>query len=235
MPIYSNYKIFILHIFILLISCNDSSNPKEQSSLQWSKQTESYVIQKEIGQEKLDPLLSKYQFIDFDTFHVWYQYNAKIFKGIPLTDMEISKFYSKESRVYDDFDMGVFACYKFSIDQNRIGLITRTPSEYESSSIKLFIYDISSKQISLCAKLAEIFGDAGDAMTRESWIYFNTQKKPYSFIWQKESYDHSVNDRNDTVIEHWNYYYLLDLSKCPADTINSDSTYLTQKFKRIIN
>ncbi|WP_436485765.1 hypothetical protein [Chitinophaga sp. ARDCPP14] len=86
-------------------------------------------------------------FGDPDTWH---------FKGTAI-DSQLQPLLS--DRRYNE-DYLFYACYKFNLDANTIGLVTRSPSEYESSSVKLFAYHKKTKTITFETELAEEFGDA---------------------------------------------------------------------------
>jgi hypothetical protein len=131
-------------------------------------------------------------------------------------------------------DNGYFACYKFSIDSTKTGLITRTPSTYEPSSIKLLILDKHKDAITEYIELAETFGDAGDMAEKISWLFKDDNKKYKAFMWVEESHDNSVEDEKDTTVQTWNYYYLLDISKSKVDTISQNEKELMKKFGTLI-
>lgn len=158
-------------------------------------------------------LLFSYKEISFDTLKVYSSYeienNSYEFEGVLLDSSFIHIFPKKLS---EDFsaDLGFFACYKFRIDSFRTGLITRTPSIYESSSIKLLIFDNPLDSITGYVELAEVFGDAGETNERISWLFFNDQKKMEAFSRFDETYDHSVDEPADTVIEHTTEYSVID-------------------------
>jgi hypothetical protein len=94
-----------------------------------------------------------------------------VFHGTKIDSTEIAVLPSKMRDVYR-YDRDFYGCYKFSIDSVRIGLIIRTPSEYVTSSIKLFILDNSKNMIlDSYVELAESIGDAGYSMTKTSRIF----------------------------------------------------------------
>jgi hypothetical protein len=113
--------------------------------------------------------------------------------------------------------------------KNTIGLIARTPSEYESSSVKLFFFDKVKKRIAPSyVELAENIGDAGGYMIKDAWLFTdNNHEKLKALLMQEDGHDNSVDNPDDTTTDTWNYYYLLDLSNTAAsgrvDTISKDS------------
>ena len=214
-------------LIFLLSSCGDSkptSNRKKK-------------VETDIEFGAYDKLLAKYKEISFDTLKVFSstgldskQYK---FKGTQLDSIDVLLFPESISEQYIN-DPGYFACYKFPIDNFKIGLITRTPSTYESSSIKLLIFDKQRNTISDLFELAEIFGDAGDAAEKVSWLFKDENKKYKSFTWLTESHDNSVDDEKDTTVDSWNYYYLIDISKQKIDTISKNEKELLTKFGNLI-
>jgi len=62
----------------------------------------------------------------------------------------------------------------------------------------------------------------------------DSNKELHSFVWQQVGHDNSVESEQDTTTELYNYYYLINLSKQPIDTISQDSIKLPQLFKTLI-
>jgi hypothetical protein len=178
-------------------------------------------------------LLSKYREKSFDTLHVYSPEEMKgEYKGVELDSADLILFPPEIPRQNDIDPPGVFAVYKFQIDTNTIGLITRTPSEYESSSIKLFFFDKSRDYITSYIELAESWGDAGDVAIKDAWVFKNHQKQFQSFIQVREMHYNSAEDEKDTTVEKWNNYYLLNLAK-QGDTLSKDSSVLSSRFKHL--
>jgi hypothetical protein len=181
--------------------------------------------------------LTKYKDISFDTLHVFssteLESNRYKFKGTQLDSADVLLFPKELAEQYVN-DNGYFACYKFSIDSMRTGLITRTPSTYEPSSIKLLILDKRKDTIVDFIELAETFGDAGDVAEKISWLFKDNNKKYKAFMWVEESHDNSVDDEKDTTIQTWNYYYELDVSKSKVDTLSKDEKELLKKFENLV-
>ena len=109
---------------ILLLACNQTTNSSETRTSKYSR------------------LLSKFQEISFDTLEVYsmgdgaeknYKYN-----GVQLDSLDAILFPADIAKRHFSDPPGLFACYKFKIDSFKTGLITRTPSEYYPTSIKLF-------------------------------------------------------------------------------------------------
>jgi hypothetical protein len=106
---------------------------------------------------------------------------------------------------------------------------------YVPSSLKLFFLDKAKDTITSYVELAEIWGDAGDYMRLDSWLFIDNKKNLSAFVWLMEGHDNSAEAENDTTREEWNQYRLLDLSKGRADTIGKNSEKLRKKFQGLIN
>ncbi|NRA11125.1 MAG: hypothetical protein HRT57_04115, partial [Crocinitomicaceae bacterium] len=62
------------------------------------------------------------------------------------------------------------ACYKFKIDDNRVGLIIRCPGEYSSTAIQLALYDLGKDRVTRTIYLSDVFGDAGETLNYSSFL-----------------------------------------------------------------
>jgi hypothetical protein len=221
-------KLLYLAIPILLYSCDQKTTKLQQVKLQ---QTEIHKG------SKFKNLLKKYKEISFDTLKVFssYELNSRQykFKGIQLDSVDVSLFSKDLAERYIN-DNGYFACYKFSIDSNTIGLLTRTPSTYEPSSIKLLIFDKQKDTITNTIELAKVFGDAGDSAEKTTWLFKDKNQKYNSFIWITESHDNSVEDENDKTIERWDRYFLLNISESKIDTLKTTEKELLLRFGKLI-
>jgi hypothetical protein len=129
---------------------------------------------------------------------------------------------------------GLFGVYKFVIDSNRLGLIARTPSEYVPSSIKLFFFDIKKDTFTNYIELGESWGDAGDFVSINSWLFKDSTKRLKALIWEHQGHDNSVDDPKDTTIATADYYTLLDISKPRMDTIFERKEKLPGQYKQVI-
>lgn len=209
---------------VTLFSCN------EKPAVTIPQKTKK-TLQKE---SKYLGLLQKFEPISIDTLKVFSSYDFDNFKGQAIDNIDVALFPKEIADNYSTDSPNLFACYKFPLDATRIGLIARTPGEYDSTSIKLFVYDSAKDTLSNFIELADIFGDAGDAMEKTSWLFKNDHQKIQAIIWVQQSYDHSVEDINDTIVESWENHYLIDLSKIKFDTMNRNSEELAKKFKKIL-
>jgi hypothetical protein len=129
----------------------------------------------------------------------------------------------------------LFAIYKFAIDSNRLGLITRTPSEYVPSSIKLFFYDKRKDSLTSYIEIGETIGDAGDYMVKNSWFFRDSSSKHlHVLIDVTQGHDNSVDNPKDTTISEKDYYTLLDLSKEKIDTLFDDKEKLPRQYQNMV-
>lgn len=216
-------KLLYITTLILLFGCDQKTTKQQQPDLP--------------KESKFKSLLTKYKDISFDTLQVFSSEELESsqykFKGNQLDSADVSLFPKELAEQYVN-DNGYFACYKFIIDSNRTGLITRTPSTYEPSSVKLLIFNKQPDAITDFIELAETFGDAGDMAEKTSWLFKDDKKEYKSFIWVEESHDNSVDDEKDTTVQTWNYYYLLDISKSTVDTLSKDEKELLNRFGSLI-
>jgi hypothetical protein len=117
----------------------------------------------------------------------------------------------------------------------RIGLITRTPGEYEPSSIKLFVLDTVKQKIADdIIELADTWGDVGDAVNIDAWLFHNKKGELQSFKWTRLTYDHSVEDEKDTTVDVTDQFMMLGFSKVKVDTLSTDSAMLVDQFQHLL-
>ncbi|MCP9750912.1 hypothetical protein [Ferruginibacter sp. HRS2-29] len=211
-------KLFYLILLISCLSCHHSGRDADNISKKTSKHQQ---------------LLLKFKSISFDTLRV-FSFPEKYgeFQGELLDSADVALF-AQENYGYDAFgqDSAVFAIYKFPVDSNRIGLIVRTPSEFESSSIKFFILDKEKDKLLFNIELAEKWADAGDFMSKDAWIFKDSTHKLKTLLWVYEAHDNSVNDQKDTTVQQWDHLYLINLSGRNADTVSKDKALLKWQFK----
>lgn len=196
------------------------------------KNTQKIVAEK-IKESKYKKLLSKFKDIAIDTLEVYSSENYDKYTGVKMDSLDAILFPKEIAQAYF-LEHDLYACYKFVINSTKIGLLARTPSIYVPSSIKLFIYNKTEDNITEYIELAETFGDAGDSMEKTSWIIKNKRNEINALIRKTESHDHSVEDENDTIVESWDNYYLVDISKPKLDTLSKDSKSLIKKFKSLL-
>lgn len=217
-------------------SCN--SNPDKKNELSKEEEsvqkTDSSLIQKK---SVYDELLKKFKPISFDTLKVEYQYDTKNkkFQGTELTLKEAKSMNIEYTEPGYGKWSGVYACYQFTIDSLRTGLIARIPADYESTTIGLFILDRKKDQIEReYFPAGIIFGDAGDAYQRISWLFKTKDKQLRSFVYDYSSYNHEVEDTADHTIDEWTSYFLIDCMSPKFDTISKNEALLKKRFKNVL-
>jgi len=186
-------------------------------------------------ESKYRRLLSKYKDKTFDTLRVYSPEDLDgAYKGVQLDSLDAILFPADIARLHFGDPPGLFAVYKFTIDQNRLGLITRTPSDFVPSSIKLFFFDKAKDSITHYIELAESWGDAGDVWIKDAWIFRNARQEVESFIMIQEMHYNSVEDENDTTVQKSDYYFHLDVSK-GGDTLSRDEKELSRQFAHLVD
>ncbi|MDR6566090.1 hypothetical protein [Chitinophaga ginsengisegetis] len=131
-------------------------------------------------------------------------------------------------RMYNK-DYLFYACYKFNLDPNTIGLVTRAPSEYESSSVKLFAYHKQTNTITFETELAEEFGDAGDVLIKNSWLYHSPDSS-WRVILENFSSSQYGTPEDTVATESYDYYHL-SWNGNKIDTVSTDSSALVRVYK----
>ncbi len=127
----------------------------------------------------------------------------------------------------------LYACCKLPLSKSLIGLIVRGLGEYDVSKLKLFVFDTEKDSVISILDLADTFGDAGESFFSCSYI-FEEKNKKLMLNYYGGSYDHSVENLSDTIVDYWYRYYLYDLSKAPVDTLSKDSATIISKYPGII-
>lgn len=184
---------------------------------------------------KYSDLLKKFEPISFDTLKVYYSYNGKRFEGKELTLKEAKIFPLGISENYFGRLSGMYACYQFEIDSETLGLIARTPSEYESSSIKLFLFDLKKDSFSKeYVELSQDIGDAGDYYHRTSWLFRTNKKEIHSLVYDYSSYNNEVDDTSNHTIDEWRSYFVINCMSAKFDTISKNEAQLKKRFKRLL-
>lgn len=125
-----------------------------------------------------------------------------------------------------------YACFKFNLDNNTIGLITRCPDEYASSSIKLFAYHQQNNTITFETELANTWGDAGDFLDKSSILYRNIDKGWMGIIENYVGSEATPADSTTLGFESFDYYHV-KWEHQRLDTISRDSSALTDIFRKI--
>jgi len=177
-------------------------------------------------------LLSKYITITQDTLHIYScsePYADSFYFAGTYLDSALSLLLTGNK---DHQLNSYYACFQFPIDSTTTGLITRTPSEYTSSSIRLFLYDKQKDTIYPSLELAESWGDAGDYMSKDAWLFWGKEHHQLNcFVWQTNGHDNSMDNEKDTTQTEENLYYLVGISKGKSDTLNYHAAALAKRFK----
>lgn len=147
------------------------------------------------------------------------------FKGTAI-DSQLQPLLS--DRIYNE-DCLFYACYKFNLDANTIGLVTRSPSEYKSSSVKLFAYHKKTNTITFETELAEEFGDAGDVLIKNSWIY-HSRDSGWQVILENFNSSQYGTPEDTVAVESYDDYHLT-WNGSKIDTVSTDSSALVQVYK----
>jgi hypothetical protein len=182
----------------------------------------------------LDPLFKDLVITDtFFLYSPWSDDAHYKFKGMPMDSLQVLALSSQESNRYTYFkDFG--ACFQFPLDSSRVALIARVPGEYESTVLKLFMFDVQKDSVIHTLCLADVFGDAGEVMWYSSCLFRDkSHKLTLATHWHSE-YSHSVDNENDTTVERWNKFYLIDLSDIHADTLSKDSATIVDRYPEIM-
>ena len=212
---------FIIFILFLLASC--------------SNKTATDAVKSE-NPSSVHSKLDLFKDLILDTFYVYsgalHEDNYP-FKGTPMDSSQIY-FLPLDIRSSFDYNKDFGACYKFPLCKSKIGLIARVFGIYESSAIKLFVFDIEKDSVVKYVDLANTWGDEGYAEVYSSGIFKDKENNLMILVYQFASYDHRANDDStDQVIEHWNTYSLLKLSQTSVDTVSKDSATIVTKYPSI--
>lgn len=205
------------------------------SSCEQAKPVKSRVKRRQALNSKYNSLFERYPNIAIDTLWVCSPDDSLSGYNGHALDSINARFFPEDMAQQHVGEPGLFAIYKFAIDRNRLGLLTRTPSEYVASSIKLFIYDKRNDSLTSYIELAETWGDAGDWMVKNSWLFRDTSNRLQALINVTQGHDNSVDNPKDTTTVEADHYTLLDLSKDKFDTIFYDQKKLPAKYKHIVS
>jgi hypothetical protein len=158
-----------------------------------------------------------------------------VYNGRSIDSLNAQLFPSEMAQHHTAENPELFAIYKFMIDSARMGLLARTPSEYEPSSIKLFLWDKRKDSLTSNIELGETWGDAGDYMYKKSWLFRDTSSRHIQALIQEfQGHDNSVDNPKDTTREERYLYTLVDFTKNGLDTIFIDQEKLPGKYSQLI-
>ena len=232
------HALSIVSLVTFLTACGDSEKRIVTNSVDGRKgslpevKTDNPVP---VKVSKYADLLKKFKLVSFDTLKVYYRYDDKRLDGKELTLKEAKIFPIGLAENYFGKLSGVYACCRFQIDSTTIGLIARTPSEYESSSVKLFLFDIKRDALSKeYFELSQDIGDAGDYYHRTSWLFKTKKNEIHSLVYDYSSYNNEVDDTSNHTIDEWRTYFVINCMSPKFDTLSKNEVQLKKRFKRLL-
>lgn len=218
-------------LFIILLICLSCNNNTSQNTNTSDTKAE----------YDLDSFMAKFKSISLDTLKVYSRFDQENdsfqFKGVALNHHDwpfVQDMYGEFAKEYDGSDEQLnqfYACYRIDLNKEISALIIRTPGEYSSSKIHLFLANTTLKKVTHSIQLAEDWGDAGDAFEQSSFLY-KTATTLELFQYNYSSYDHSVEDEKDTTLEEWQNVYHLKIQSNAIDTIANDSANLLRYWSK---
>lgn len=119
-----------------------------------------------------------------------------------------------------------YGIYCFDLDSVYTGFITRIPGEYSSSDISLWLFDRKNDELVKSMDLASLFGDAGDYCISNSCLFFDKGKLLNVLNKMYYSYDHSVEDENDSALDVSHSFLHTRWRNHTIDTLSKDSLTL---------
>jgi len=149
------------------------------------------------------------------------------FYGKPFDSITVCKLFG-ENQFIDNF----YGIYRFKIDNENYGFLTRTPSLYHSSKIELWTYNLMKDTFTNKIEVAEHLGDAGASEVIKSLLFFDKNKKLNILVYWKYEFDHKIGgeDENDTIYEKYRNFYLMNFNESKFDTLLKDTTEILKKF-----
>lgn len=176
-------------------------------------------------------LLSSFQEKGFDTLWVYSPPDLEgAYKGAPLDSAAAALFPPEIAEKHFSDPPGLFAVYRFPLAPDVTGLLARTPDWYVPSSMKLFYWDHGADSITSYVELAQAWGDAGDFIRKDAWIFRAADSSLQALVWFYEEHDNSVEIPSDKTKTVRQSYTLLGLSGPRADTLSKDSAALASRF-----
>ncbi|MBO9198910.1 MULTISPECIES: hypothetical protein [Niastella] len=216
-------KLFFLAGLVALFSCDRPKPIKSKGGIEYKG--------------RFKGLFAQYVNIAIDTLEVHSpDNNDSTCIGRPIDSLNALLFPAEIAQHHSSENPELFAIYKFMIDSARVGLLTRTPSEYEPSSVKLFFFDRRKDSLTSHIELGEIWGDAGDFLKKTSWLFRDTSSKHLqALIEEFQGHDNSVDNPQDTTTEKRYLYTLIDFTKNGLDTVFIDEEQLPKKYSPLLS
>jgi len=158
-----------------------------------------------------------------------------VYHGRTIDSLNARFFPAEMAQQHSSEHPALFAVYKFMLDSAHMGLLVRTPSEYESSSIKMFLWNRRKDSLTSYIELGENWGDAGDYMKKTSWLFKDTSSRHIQALIEVfQGHDNSVDNPKDTTREERYLYTLVDFTKNGFDTLFTDEEKLPGKYSQLI-
>lgn len=215
-------KLFFLAGMVVLFSCDQPKPIRSKGGIVYNG--------------RFKDLFTRFFNIGLDTLEVHSPDTVtSAYNGRSLDSISAQFFPPEMAQQHSSEHPALFAVYKFMLDSARMGLLVRTPSEYESSSIKMFLWDRRKDSLTSYIELGENWGDAGDYLSKTSWLFRDTSSKHVQALIEVfQGHDNSVDNHRDTTREEERLYSLIDFTKNGMDTLFADSKQLPEKYSQLI-
>jgi hypothetical protein len=215
-------KLFFLAGMVALFSCDQPKPINAKGGIAYNG--------------RFKDLFAQFSNIGLDTLEVHSPDSANdVYRGHTIDSLNARFFPEDMAKHHTSENPELFAIYKFMIDSARMGLLARTPSEYEPSSIKLFLWDRRKDSLTAYIELGENWGDAGDYMRKKSWLFRDTASKHIQALIEVfQGHDNSVDNPKDTTREERYLYTLIGFTKTGLDTLFIDQEKLPVQYSELI-
>jgi hypothetical protein len=130
-------------------------------------------ITDESGIDDSDKFLSLFSELKTSDIHVYTPFkgvSGNLFEGREIDTIYYKYFSFEEYYIPQDKDSKLYSCYKLKLNDNKTGLIVRSPSQYSETAVNLLIWDNQSKSILYKQQLADSFGDEGWFFVQDAWL-----------------------------------------------------------------
>jgi len=127
---------------------------------------------------------------------------------------------------------GFYGIYSFKFNKQYTGLLTRTPGEYSPTVVSLWIYDIKNDSIVNNIQLSNIYVDAGDIQTKNSYLFFEKGEELKVLTFIHNIHDHSLDDVefSESKISESFSCSLTRVNATKLDTLSKDLAILKKKY-----
>jgi hypothetical protein len=215
-------KMFFLAGMVALFSCDQPKPIQSRGGIEYNG--------------RFKGLFAQFFNIGLDTLEVHSPDTVtSVFNGHSLDSVSTQFFPAEMAQQHSSEHPALFPIYKFMLDSAHMGLLVRTPSEYESSSIKMFLWDRRKDSLTSYIELAENWGDAGDYMTKTSWLFRDTSSRHIQALIEVfQGHDNSVDNPKDTTREEERLYSLVDFTNTGVDTVFADKKQLPEQYSELL-